>query len=106
MRKRNPVLLGEVLKWFLKNIGVEHKVKEGMVVEYWDKVVGPYIASVSMAERMENGVLYVKVVNSSWKHHLFMLRREIINKLNHKLGADVINEIVFIDVGHDLKTKK
>jgi len=30
MRRKGPVLLGAVLDEFLKNIGVERKVKEGM----------------------------------------------------------------------------
>lgn len=105
MRRRKPVLLGEVLDTFLKNLGVEKKVKEGMAVSRWAEIVGPYIAKVSIAERVENGVLYVKVTNPSWKHHLFMMRREIINKLNDSLKADVIREIVFIDAGYDFKNK-
>lgn len=105
MRRKGPVLLGAVLDEFLKNIGVERKVKEGMVLERWSEVVGPYIAKVSKADKIENGVLYVKVINSSWKHHLFMLRREIIKKLNDSLKLDVVREIVFIDSGVDfLKT--
>ncbi len=105
MRRRKPVLLGEALDNFLKNLGVEKKVKEGMAVNRWAEVVGPYIAKVSIAEKVENGVLYVKVINPSWKHHLFMMRREIINKLNDSLKADVIREIVFIDAGYDFKNK-
>jgi predicted nucleic acid-binding Zn ribbon protein len=105
MRRKGPVLLGAVLDEFLKNIGVERKVKEGMVLERWSEVVGPYIAKVSKADRIENGVLYVKVINPSWKHHLFMFRREIIKKLNDSLKLDVVREIVFIDSGADfLKT--
>lgn len=101
MRKRGPVLLGLALDELLKNMGVERTVKEKMVVGKWDEVVGPYIAKVSKAERIENGVLYVKVINPAWKHHLFMLRREIINKLNDSLKINVVREIVFIDSGSD-----
>ncbi|CUT05782.1 Protein of unknown function (DUF721) [Candidatus Kryptobacter tengchongensis] len=101
MRKREPVLFGLALDELLKNMGVEHTVKEKMVLEKWSEVVGPYIAKVSKAERIENGVLYVRVVNPAWKHHLFMLRREIINKLNDSLKLNVVREIVFIDSGND-----
>ena len=54
MRRKGPVLLGAVLDEFLKNIGVERKVKEGMVLERWNEVVGPYIAKVSKADRINN----------------------------------------------------
>jgi len=101
MRKREPVLFGLALDELLKNMGIEHTVKEKMVLEKWSEVVGPYIAKVSKAERIENGVLYVRVVNPAWKHHLFMLRREIINKLNDSLKLNVVREIVFIDSGND-----
>lgn len=101
MRRREPVLFGLALDELLKNMGVEHTVKEKMVLEKWSEVVGPYIAKVSKAERIENGVLYVRVVNPAWKHHLFMLRREIINKLNDSLKLNVVREIVFIDSGND-----
>ncbi|MCS7228572.1 MAG: DUF721 domain-containing protein [Candidatus Kryptonium sp.] len=106
MRKRGPVLFGKALDEFLKNMGVERPVKEGMAIEKWNEVVGPYIANVSKPEKIENGVLYVKVINPVWKHHLFMLRREIINKLNDSLKFNAVREIVFIDSGNDfLKTK-
>ncbi len=106
MHRRKPVSLGEALDKILRNLGVERKVKEGMAVSRWAEIVGPYIARVSIAERVENGVLYVKVVNPSWKHHLFMMRREIINKLNDSLKTEAIREIVFIDAGYDFKNKE
>ncbi|CUU02022.1 Protein of unknown function (DUF721) [Candidatus Thermokryptus mobilis] len=105
MRKKGPTLLGEVLIELLKELGIEHKVKEEMALSCWGEVVGPYIARVSFAERVENGVLYVKVENPSWKHHLFMLRREIIKKINDHLKSNAIKEIVFIDVGQNFKNK-
>ncbi len=105
MHKRKPVALKEVLDEFLKNLGAEHKVKEGMALNCWNEVVGSYISKVSEPERVEKGVLYVKVIEPTWKHHLFMLRREIIKKLNEKLKAEIIHEIVFIDAGYDFKNK-
>jgi len=105
MRKKGPILLGEVLNELLKELGIERKIKDELALSYWAEVTGPYIARVSFAERVENGVLYVKVENSSWKHHLFMIRKEIIRKLNDRLKSDVIKEIVFIDVGQDFKNK-
>ncbi len=105
MHRRKPVALKDVLDEFLRNLGAEHKVKEGMALNYWNEIVGPYISKVSEPERVEKGVLYVKVVDSSWKHHLFMIRREIISRLNEKLKAEVIHEIVFIDAGCDFKNK-
>ncbi|MEN3037613.1 MAG: DUF721 domain-containing protein [Candidatus Kryptonium sp.] len=106
MRKRGPVLFGKALDELLKNMGVERPIKEGMAIEKWNEVVGPHIAKVSRPIRIENGVLYVEVTNPAWKHHLFMLRREIINKLNNMLKFDAVREIVFIDSGNDfLKTK-
>lgn len=103
MRKKGPISLGLALDDLLRSIGLEQTVKEKMAVEKWDEVVGPYIAKVSKAERVENGVLYVKVINSTWKHQLFMLRREIINRLNDSLKFSAIREIVFIDSGSDFQ---
>jgi predicted nucleic acid-binding Zn ribbon protein len=105
MRKKRPTLIAEALDRILKELGIEHKVKEEMALSCWSEIVGPYIARVSFAERVENGVLYVKVENPAWKHHLFMLRREIIKKINEHLKFDAIKEIVFIDIGQNFKNK-
>jgi predicted nucleic acid-binding Zn ribbon protein len=106
MRKGNPRSISEIINSLLKNLGVEQKVKENLAIVYWNEVVGEYIAGVSEAESVENGVLYVKVSNPAWKHQLFMMRRDIINRLNAKLKYEAIKEIVFIDVGEKINKNK
>jgi len=57
--------------------------------------VGDQIAKVTVAKRMENGVLFVEVANAPWRAELTMRRGEIARKINAAVGKNVVKEIRF-----------
>jgi predicted nucleic acid-binding Zn ribbon protein len=64
-------------------------------LEAWGDVVGPRIAAVTCARRIERGVLFVSVDNAPWRAELMLHREEIARKLNAAVGNDVVHEIRF-----------
>ena len=88
--------LKTAIKIFLRKSGLEKGVKQNTALLVWDEVVGENIAENTSAEKIEHGTLTVKVENSSWRQELVFKKKEIIEKLNSKLGKKTIKEIRFI----------
>lgn len=85
--------LQQAINKLIKDLGVEKKVLENQVLNEWSFVVGKRIAEISKAEKIENKILFVKVLNSSWRNELLYHKRNITDKLNKKFGKKIIEDI-------------
>lgn len=85
--------LEQALKNLIKNLGIEEQVQVNQVLNLWPIVVGKRIADVSEAKKIEHHVLFVKVLNDSWRNELLFLKKNIIERLNKKVGKDIIKDI-------------
>ncbi len=62
----------------------------------WADVVGPQVAGVTQAEKIQNGtVLVVRVKNSVWANELVLLKGDMLRRLNLELGGPVLTDIRF-----------
>ena len=84
------------IKTFLRKSGLEKGVKQNTALLLWDEVVGENIAENTNPEKVEHGTLLVTVENSSWRQELVFKKKEIIDKLNNKIGKKTIKDIRFI----------
>ena len=87
--------IGKVMNSMLKNLGIENIIKENEVLLIWDEIVGSRIADNSQPEKIQHGVLFVKVKNDSWRNELLFKKKVIIGKLNNRLGKKIVKEIRF-----------
>lgn len=85
--------LGDLVKAGIERVGLKGAVQEKAALTLWDEVVGEKTASVTRAERVIDGVIYVSCRDSMWAQELHFLRPVIISKLNEKLGGELIKEI-------------
>jgi predicted nucleic acid-binding Zn ribbon protein len=88
--------LKTAIKIFLRKSGLEKGVKQNTALLLWDEVVGKNIAENTNPEKVEHGTLLVTVENSSWRQELVFKKKEIIDKLNNKIGKKTIKDIRFI----------
>ena len=88
--------LKTAIKIFLRKSGLEKGVKQNTALLLWDEVVGENIAENTNPEKVEHGILLVTVENSSWRQELVFKKKEIIDKLNNKIGKKTIKDIRFI----------
>lgn len=91
---KKPQALDSLLKEFLKKIPHRTELKRGMILHEWPEVVGERIASVTKNVHFEGSRLVVEVENAAWRHELHSNRFSIIKRLNDKVDAKVIKEIV------------
>ena len=92
----NPVPLGASLFRLLRSLGIDVEVKEHQVVAMWPEIAGERISKVSSADRVEGGVLFVKVRNSAWRNELVHFKPELLEMIAQKMGRGVIRDIKYI----------
>lgn len=91
----DAVPLGRALKAWIDENGLRQRVDEARAVEVWAHLVGPAILRVTDGVAVRHGVLTVRLTSAMWRHHLHQQREEWRQKLNARLGREVIDEVVF-----------
>lgn len=85
--------LGQALKQLINDLGIENEVILHQAVQLWPEVVGKKIANISRAERIDGNILFVKVTNDSWRNELVFLKKDIIERLNKRIGKIVVKDL-------------
>lgn len=94
MRRNKSLPLGEVLRSFLREEGLETPLNEYRLVQAWPEVMGEVISNYTGNIGIRNCTLYVQIKSPALRQNLMMGRAEMIQKLNAHVGAQVINNIV------------
>jgi predicted nucleic acid-binding Zn ribbon protein len=87
--------LHEAIKGLTGDLGITRKLREFSIVTSWEEIVGAQIGKVTKPQRVEKGVLFVAVKSAPWRAELSLRRREIVHKVNEKVGAKVLVDIQF-----------
>jgi len=87
------------LKRSINKAGIGKQVDAARVCEFWQEVVGdiftPEVAHKSHAIRCKNGVMTIAVLNSVFAQEFKFKEGEIIDEINKKMGAIIVNKIRF-----------
>jgi hypothetical protein len=94
MRRSNTQNIGEVLKAYLKALDIDHKLDEVRLIDSWPLVVGQALAKKTSRLYVKNRVLFVYTDSSVVRSELMLIREGLVNALNNKAGASVIDELV------------
>lgn len=87
--------LSQALGELIKDLGIEGEIRHNQAIQLWPEVVGKRIANISHAERIDRNILFVKVNNDSWRNELIFLKKEIIERLNKRIGKNTVKDIRF-----------
>ena len=90
------VSLKDALQDFFRSQGFERKISEAEVLEYWPNAVGGTIAAKTEALKMKEGILTIKVEDAVWRNELVYLRMDFREKINNKIGRELIKDIKFV----------
>ncbi|MBY0245174.1 MAG: DUF721 domain-containing protein [Sphingobacteriaceae bacterium] len=96
MRKPNDVTLKQAIEKMLSVYKLKGKYDETGIVNLWPEVMGTAVANRTQQIYVHQKKLFVRVESSVIKNDLLIIRDAIIQKLNDKVGAKVIQEIVFL----------
>ena len=95
MRRNNAEHIGDVIRLFLRQQGLESPLNEYRLVQAWKDVVGPAMARYTSSLYIKNQTLYVHLTSAVLRQELMMARELLVKNLNQQVGAQVIVNIVF-----------
>ncbi len=95
MRRNNAEHIGDVIRLFLRQQGLESPLNEYRLVQAWKDVVGPAMARYTSNLYIKNQTLYVHLTSAVLRQELMMARELLVKNLNQQVGAQVIVNIVF-----------
>jgi len=88
--------LGDLLPQVLTGFRVEQKRGEIEIVKVWNNLIDPNIVAHAQPAGINKGTLFVNVDNSVWLSEIVRYKRkEILERLQHSFGREVIKRISF-----------
>jgi tRNA A37 N6-isopentenylltransferase MiaA len=87
--------IGSVLEDALRKLKYNTKLKEHLVLEVWNEVVGEYVAKQTQPESIKDNKLFVRVSTLAWIRQLESLKQMIIDRLNRRVEKGVVKEMQF-----------
>jgi len=95
MKRRNAEVLGNLVRQLLREEGLETPYNEYRLIKSWKDVVGDVIDKYTGGMRIYNQTLHVDVKSSVMRQELYMMRSQLVKRLNERVGAQVITDIQF-----------
>ncbi len=94
MQRRNEQSIGEILREYLKITQLDNVVNMDRISTVWKECLGEGITQETDRIYFNNGNLFVNLKSPSLKTELMMSRTLIAQRLNAKLGAEIIKTVV------------
>lgn len=88
--------VGTILPEVLKGLGLDRKRGELEIQKAWGHLIDPLIVRHAQPAGLAKGTLFVNVDSNAWLDEIVRYRRrEILQRLQHAFGKDVIQRISF-----------
>jgi len=95
MRRMNAEAVGDIVRRFMREEGLETPYNEYRIVQAWPEVMGQGIAHYTADIHVRNCKLYVRLRSSVLRQELMANRTTLVHRLNEYVGAQVIEGIIF-----------
>ena len=93
---KNTRSAADLMPGVLKRIGLERKQSDLEILKVWNNLMDPVIAQHAKPVGLARGTLFVSVDSSVWLDEIVRYRRrEILQRLRHSFGPDLIQRISF-----------
>ena len=80
----------------LKGMHLEKKRADIEIVRVWSNLMDPVVAAHARPAGLVKGTLFVDVDSNAWLSEIVMYRRrEILQRLQHSFGKDVIQKVSY-----------
>lgn len=95
MFRKHAEALGDILKRYLRETGIETPLYQTRLMSRWSDIVGETISRYTEDKYIKGETLFVKISNPGLKADLNMMRQQLVSKLNKAVGQNVITDIRF-----------
>lgn len=88
--------LRAVLPQVLSELRIDRRRSEAEILKVWNRLLDPIIFAHAQPTGLRKGTLFVTVDSSVWLSEIVRYRRkEILDRLQHSFGRDLISRISF-----------
>lgn len=88
--------VGDLVPKVLTGFRIEQKRGEIEIVKVWNDLIDPNIVAHAQPVGLNKGTLFVNVDNSVWLSEIVRYKRkEILERLQHSFGREIIQRISF-----------
>ncbi len=94
MRRSNTQNISDVVSQLLKELHIDHKLKEIRLINSWEEILGKNVARATTNIFIKNRILFVSLKSSVVRNELMMLKTGIIKALNEKAGETLVDDII------------
>lgn len=96
VRERPARPLGNLMPGLLQKLRMDQRQGEAEVIRVWNNLLDPAITAHAQPTGIHKGTLFVTVDSSPWLDEIVRYRRkEILNRLQHSFGRELIQRISF-----------
>lgn len=88
--------LGDIVDRTVKRLPLGRQLEDYALWTVWDDTMGPAVARNARPEKLRNGTLFVRVRAAAWMQQLHYMKDIMLEKLNRRLGREVITNIFFV----------
>ncbi|HEY3873928.1 MAG TPA: DUF721 domain-containing protein [Candidatus Kapabacteria bacterium] len=90
-----PLSLQKAIFDTLKEFGLDKKARSYSVITNWEKIVGEKIANATEPEKLEKGILSIRVKSAGWRYELTLQKASILEKIAKECGVGVVRDILW-----------
>ena len=94
--KSNVKSAATLVPGVLKGLGLDRKQSDVEIVKVWNHLMDPAVVAHARPVGLNKGTLFVNVDSNAWLDEIVRYRRrEILQRLKHSFGPDLIQRISF-----------
>lgn len=94
IRRTTTRSLSDIIEEFLKDTGLQKRLKEREIVAQWDDIVGKLVARTTQSVYIRDRKLFVTIRSSVVKNELNLIREGLMLEINRRAGYQIIDEII------------
>jgi predicted nucleic acid-binding Zn ribbon protein len=88
--------VADLMPRVLTNLGLDRRRAEAEIARVWNNLIDPTLTAHAQPTGLNKGTLFVAVDSSVWLSEIVRYRRrEILDRLQHSFGRDLIARISF-----------
>lgn len=96
MKRKKAEQVGDVVLALLRQQGLEAPLNEYRLIQSWTDVMGSAVERYTRDLYIRNQTLYVILASPVLRQELSMQKRDIVQRLNLHVQAQVITDITFL----------
>jgi hypothetical protein len=96
MRKSNDKTLKEAIEQMLQVYKIKRRYDETGIISAWPDLVGKPVANRTRELFISDKKLFLRIESSVIKNELMLMRAQIIDKINDRAKAIIVEEIIFL----------